>query len=153
MAQAAKTFDPKKSVRATYLNNLTDKQLFERYLKPAGKTTWLQDMDEELNTFKPNSTTEFLYPLCVSLEGKNLDYIISAINLKIPSEFIPNGYKLNSKQILTDVEAVLNENRNLTRQASLSENTTLFIADVSAYFVNLIKGRCLEYSEKIGLTV
>lgn len=152
-AEAKKGFDPSKSRRAQYLNSLSDKDLFNRYLIPVNKTTWFEDMLEELNKFKPNTEGEAVYPLSISLQGNNLDYIISALNLKIPAKFMPNGYKLNSKAILTDVEAILAENTKATHQSSLEKNATLFVVQLSEYVVQLISGRCLSYSFENGMTV
>ena len=148
MADNTTAFDPEKSARARMLNNLSQKELFNRYYMTDNGVSWLKNLNTELNKTKPQNSDEDLYPYLVSLIGKALDFIPSYINKKM-MPFIPKNYKLNAAAIARDIEAVLAENIAETRAASRANKANSYIVEAMEFFVERLNDG-LNY--QLGLT-
>lgn len=133
-------FNPETSIVANSINKLTSKEIFERYFIRGKKSDWESDSDEVLNTLKDN---EFVHPLTVSLQGKLLNSLLTKFEMKI-KPFIPDGYKLNAKQIFADLEKLFAENPNEIRKSIFSDRFNDFAKD-RIYFVLDSCNRGLEY--------
>ena len=144
-----KHFDPEQSKMASYLSNLTDKQLFERYFTKDNGVSWKEDFEDLLNSFTNENKEEYVYSLAVSLQGKALNDFVSVINLYVPQKLVPKGYKLNSKALLEDYEKILAENPKRTHEASIKSRTenkaTLYVTQIDDFFGDIISGRSLDY--------
>lgn len=146
---APKIFDPEKSQRASYLNNLSDKELFQRYFVRDNNISWVDDLNEEKERTLVSNPEKNVYPLTLSIFGQPLNYFCALIHKKI-APFAPSGYKLNAKSILEDLEAMLSENKNETRKVAVSGKTSLFIVQIANFTLEL-HDRGIEF--KCGTTV
>ena len=144
-------FDINKSLTAKYLDNLTDKSLFYRYFKKGSTTSNFGDlMIEELNQWADTNQTVRKYPLLASINGKCLDIVVNALELKMPNAFFPNGFIPNIEAITKDIEKVLSENIKAVHEAMVAsqknDKGTLFIFELTDFFNELVSNRAVGYS-------
>ena len=144
-----KAFDPYKSKKARELMNMSSRAVFERYFVEDDNVSWIEDFNKEKNETVFNNEERNAYPFVTSIVGEPLNVICSIIH-KTLNAYIPRGYKLNSKAIITDLEAILSENMNETRKAAVSKKASPFIWQLSRFSVE-IYNKGIEY--KSDLTV
>ena len=104
MAQEKPVFNPKTSPIAQRITNLSDKELFDRYIiKNDGKSL----NDEFLKVVSSSDKENYaLYPNVYSIEGPNLDYILRSIMQKC-SRFLRQGYRIKADNFVADIDAIL----------------------------------------------
>lgn len=144
-----KVFDPNKSAKARELMRMSPRALFERYFVYDNHVSWIVDFNNEKNATILNNPEKDAYPLISSIVGEPLNVICSIIH-KTLNAYIPQGYKLNSKAIITDLEAILSENMNETRKAAVTKKASPFIWQLARFSVT-IYNQGIEY--KAGLTI
>ena len=104
MAQQKPVFDPKKSPVALKIANLSDKELFDRYIiKNDGRSL----KEEFLNVVSTSDKDNYaIYPNVYSIEGPNLDYILRSI-MQECSRFVRQGYRIKSDNFVADIDLIL----------------------------------------------
>ena len=138
-----KAFDPTKSKKARELMNMSSQAVFERYFVKDNNVSWVEDFNNEKNETVFNNEEKNAYPFVTSIVGEPLNVICSIIH-KTLNAYIPKGYKLNAKAMITDLEAILSENMNETRKAAVTKKATPFIWQLSVFSVEIYNKR-IEY--------
>ena len=146
---AQKGFDPSKSAKAQELLNMSPRAIFERYFVYDNNVSWIEDFNREKNATVLNNPEKDAYPLITSIIGQPLNVICSIIH-KTLFAYIPVGYKLNSKNIIKDLEVVLSENMNETRKAAVTKKATPFIWQLAQFFVE-IYNQGIEYKSSLNV--
>ena len=152
MAETKKSngFDVNKSTTAKYLDNLTDKEIFNRYFKKGTTTTnFGDDLIEELNEWVDEKHLQRKYPLMASLTGKCLDIVVSMLELKLPTALYPNGYVPNVPAITRDIEKILGEDVKALHEAVVASSNnkgTAYIYQLCDFFNDLISNRSVGYA-------
>ena len=144
-----KAFDPYKSNRAREMMNMSSREVFERYFVKDNNISWIEDFDNEKNETIFNNEERNAYPFVTSIVGEPLNVICSIIH-KTLNAYIPKGYKLNSKAIVTDLETILSENMNETRKAAVTKKASRFIWQLSHFFVE-IYNKGIEYKNEYSV--
>lgn len=140
---AEKVFDPYKSRKSREMMNMTPRAVFERYYVADNNVSWIEDFNNEKNETIFNNEERSAYPFVTSIVGEPLNVICSIIH-KTLNAYIPAGYKLNSKAIITDLETILAENMNETRKAAVTKKSTPFIWQLSRFSVEIFN-KGIEY--------
>ncbi len=135
MSNEQKAFIPESSSTACRISLLSGRELFNRYFIADNKVSWSKDFFFERTRMDDNVP---VYGLINALNGIPLQTIVTIIRDNVVS-FVPAGYKLNSKVIVQDLEAILSENRAQTLEAvdkklqDPSSLTTPFIIELSNF--------------------
>ena len=142
-------FKPEKSNRATYLQSLTDEQLFDRYYTYNDhKSNFFKDALTQVRRGEVDQvkyTVTYQYPWLRQLEGTPYNYIFNRISneMEVPISSIMPEYKLNAEAIASDLEAILSEKNNLVYTVKAREKRdqkiqTYFIAELVDFILDLI---------------
>lgn len=148
------SFDRERSPLAQKLDALTDEQLFRRYfMETSNEPDLLDDFNRCIDMKDANNNNEPVFPLLNTLVGTNLNYIYESFN-RSTTRFIPKGYALNTMQIFNDFEAILNENKKVTRNAALRDTNTLGIHPYVDNLIDFFKSefeKGLNYSDQLSV--
>ncbi len=119
------------SQRGQYLLNLSNEEVFDRYVVPAGKTTFQNDFNEVLITPKdPNNPRngENKYTLTGSIRaGGMLTAIFTDLNMFYNGLLGEKGYKLNASAIIPDMEDMLRANQSAVISAVSNQDMNDYI--------------------------
>lgn len=133
MPNSNNTFNKEFSRTAKSINILSDSDLFDRYFVTSKQSNWSKDFNEVINT--RSEDLKFVYTHTVSMQGDLLNTLMTLFSIKI-EPYIPNGYKLNAKQIFDDLESIFRENPNEVRKSILAERYTDFVKGAINYVLN-----------------
>lgn len=131
-----KAFDPNKSIRANRLMGLTDKEIFNRYFIKDNGVEWLDDFNALKNMTDTNGKD--VYRKTVSLLGQPLRLICTILQKRLLEEYTPVGYKFNAKSFIEDLEALLNDNPNQSRETAVSQKANEFTIQLSNFLVETV---------------
>ena len=131
-----KAIDPNKSIRANRLMGLTDKEIFNRYFIKDNGVEWLDDFNALKNMTDTNGKD--VYRKTVSLLGQPLRLICTILQKRLLEEYTPVGYKFNAKSFIEDLEALLNDNPNQSRETAVSQKANEFTIQLSNFLVETV---------------
>lgn len=140
-----KAFDPTKSATASKMMNMTEKEVFERYFVKNNNVFWVDDFNQE--KYSKNRNEEDLYPKTLTLLGQPLNVICTIIN-KFTCQYLPAEYKLNSKSLLEDMEAILVENPRDARNTAATGEANEFTVQFGRFFTQILN-KGLDYTDTL----
>lgn len=124
-------FNKDLSAFARITKNKSNEEIFNRYFIKGSKEDFKKDIFTELDTNSDN------YPLLCSLVGDNLSYILSKLK-RTMNPYIPTGYKINTKSLATDVEALLTENKAQVGRAVAQRKPNQYIVEVCGHMIEIM---------------
>ena len=129
-------FDPNASTTAKKLDELSNKELFDRYFIPTDDNNWgiAKDATDAVASRYKN-LNKYKYEKVRTLNGDPLNYFVTTLDNNVTT-YIPEGYKFNMEAIIADLEKILCENVEHTRTISRTKQVDFFLKELSTYFMN-----------------
>ena len=143
-------FNPEKSKRMQQISALGD-QVAKRYLSEG--TISGDDWWEKMNTIaqEKNADGRYMFPRCKSLIPFGSWNVITSAIINTLEQRIPEGYQINAKRLVMDLEALMQENPTEFDDAVLGIND--FIRDISKAMTSVVLKAIQSYEKNHGVIV